>query len=147
MSIHLPPLPSDRDGHELGAALAAAVVGWLGLAISGPLYETVTSSVAPNGQVVDIPPQVGLLQAGVSAPTAALLLAIEVLFRVLPLTAAVHVRTPRREAWLGLTALALALTAMAMPAVHLVGLWTAPGLVLAWLAVRIGRAEPLSTRD
>ena len=45
LRLQWPRLPADRDGHELGAALAAAVVGWLGLAIavSPPLYSTATS--------------------------------------------------------------------------------------------------------
>ncbi len=148
LTIHLPALPADRDAHELGAALAATVVGWLGLAIavSGPLYETATSGVGPNGPF-DIPPQVGLLQAGMSPAMAGLLVAIAVLFGLLPLAAAIHVRAPWRAAWLVLVILALALTILALPAVHLVGLWTAPGLMLTWLAVRVGRPVPSAARN
>jgi hypothetical protein len=72
LTIELPSLPNDRGGYELRAALACTLLGWLGLAISvsGPIYASASSTVSANGVVVNSPPEVSLLQAGLTTQTA-----------------------------------------------------------------------------
>ncbi len=149
LSIRLPSLPPGRDGHELGAALAGAVLGWLGLAIavSPPLYATATTSLYPDGTVVSSGPQLGLLQTSVNLPTAVLLVALVFGFGMLAGVAAIDVRRRRPGLRVALAAVAGLLTLLAALAVPVVGLWPVPGAALALAAAWIARprSSPFGT--
>ena len=142
VSITLPSLPDDREGHGLGAAVAATLLGWVALAIfvSGPLYASASTTVYPNGVVVNRPPtQASLLQVGLTPQTATLLATIALLFGLVSVSAAVYVRTRRREAWRALVALTALLVVLAILGSMTVGLWLIPGVALALVAVRLSR--------
>jgi hypothetical protein len=141
LTIELPSLPTDAVGYELGAALASTCLGWVGLAIavSGPIYASETTTVSANGVVVNSPPQVGLLEAGLPAQTALLLAGSVLVFGLVALVAVVHVRTGRRSAWRAFVAATALLVALIILGVPTLGLWLAPGGALALAAVRLGR--------
>jgi hypothetical protein len=143
LSITLPSLPDDRERHELDAAVGSTLLGWAALAIfvSGPMYSSATSTVDANGVVVNSPPmQASLLQAGLAPQTATLLATIALLFGLVTVLTAVYVRTRRREAWRALVAVTVLLLVPVILAWMTVGLWLVPGVVLALVAVRLGRS-------
>jgi hypothetical protein len=146
LSIRLPSLPDDREGYELGAALASTVLGWVGLAVflSGPLYAWASANVSADGVVVTSASPVSLLQAGMTPQSAAILATIALLLGLVSVAAIVHVRTRRHGAWRALVAIAVALVALAALGVMTVGLLLVPGVVLAVVAVRLGRPAHLS---
>jgi heme/copper-type cytochrome/quinol oxidase subunit 4 len=148
LTIELPSPPNDRGGYELGAALACALLGWLGLAISvsGPIYASASSTVSANSVVVNSPPEVSLLQAGLTTQTALLLIATAALFGLVTLAALLHVRTGRPDAWRGLVAVTVALVALVVLSTMTVGLWLVPGGALALVAVQVGRPVRPSAR-
>jgi hypothetical protein len=142
VSITLPSLPDDREGHELGAAVASTLLGWVALVIfvSGPLYTSATATVDANGVVVNSPPmQASLLQVGLAPQTATLLATIALLFGLVTVSTAVYVRTRRRDAWLALVAVTVLLVALVILGSMTVGPWLVPGVALALVAVRLGR--------
>jgi hypothetical protein len=147
LTIELPSLPDDAEGHELGAALAATIVGWLGLAISvsGPIYASASSTVTANGVVVDSQPQVSLLQ-GLPPQLALLLIAAAAVFGLVTIAGLLHVRTGRHEAWWVLVAVTVALVVLVVVSTMTVGLWLVPGGALALASVRLGRPAQPSTR-
>ncbi len=142
VSIRLPSLPDDRGGHALGAALASTVLGWVALALflSGPLYGSASTTVYPNGTVVNSgPTQVSLLQVGLTLQTGAVLATIAVLFGLVSVLTVVHERTGRNGTWRLLVAVtAVLLVLMALGAMT-VGLWLVPGAVVALVVIRLGR--------
>jgi len=142
LGIELPSLPDDAAGHELGAAIACALLGWLGLvvALSGPIYGSASSTASATGVVVNTPPQVGLLQAGLPLQTALLLGATAALFGLVTIAALVHVRSRRRDAWRALVAITATLVMLVALGTITVGLRLVPGGVLALASVRLGRS-------
>jgi hypothetical protein len=142
VSVTLPSLRDDRERHELGAAVASTLLGWVALAIfvSGPLYTSATATVDANGVVANSPPiEASLLQVGPAAQTATLLVAIALLFGLVTVSTAVFVRTRRRDAWLALVAVTMLLVVLVILGSMTVGLWLVPGVALALVAVRLGR--------
>lgn len=139
LRIRLPAIPQDARGYEVRLAVAATFVGWAGLAIalSGPLYSTATSAIEPDGSVLTTQSPAPLLQTGVAPPLAAALVIVAVLFVLISLTAAVHLRTGQRAAWLGLGAVTFFLSITVVLTVITLGpllLWLAPGVALALAA-------------
>lgn len=142
VSVTLPSVPDDRERHELGAAVASTLLGWVALAIfvSGPLYSSASAIVDANGVVANGPPmQASLLQVGLAPQTSTLLAAIALLFGLVTVSTAVYVRTRRRDAWLALVAITVSLVALVILGSMTVGLWLIPGVTLALVAVRLGR--------
>ncbi len=141
LTIELPSLPDDAAGHEAGAAIAATLLGWAGLAIavSGPIYSTATSTVSATGVVVTSGPQLGLLQTGLSPQTAVFLVATAVLFGLVTLVALLHVRTGGAGAWRVLVAVTVLLVVLLVLGLPTLGLWIVPGGAFALAAVQAGR--------
>ncbi len=147
LTIELPSLPDDAAGHEVGAAIAAMLLGWAGLAIavSGPIYSTATSRVSANGVVTTSGPQLGLLQAGLSPQTAVLLVATAALFALVMIAALLHVRTDGVDAWRVLVAVTALLVVLVVLGLPTLGFWLVPGGAFALTAVQAGRRVQPST--
>ena len=148
LTIELPSLPGDAAGHEVGAAIASTLLGGagLGIAVSGPIYSTATSTVSANGVVVTSGPQLGLLQAGLSPQTAVLLVATAVLFGLVTLVALLHVRTGGVDAWRVLVAVTALLVVLVVLGLPTLGFWLGPGGAFGLTAVRAGRRVQPSAR-
>jgi hypothetical protein len=145
LSIRLPSLPDDREGHELGTAFASTILGWVGLAafLSGPLYASASASVSADGVVVNSSSKESLLRVALSPQSAAILATIALLFGLISVSAIVRVRTRRHSAWRALVAVVVVLVALVALGAMTVGLWLVPGVVLALVVVRLGRpAQP-----
>ena len=117
------------------------LLGWVGLAIavSGPIYSTTTSMVDANGVVTTSGPQLGLLQTGMSASTAVLLVATAVMFGLVTIAALLHVRTDGADAWRVLVAVTALLVVLVVLGLPTLGFWLVPGGAFALTAVQAGR--------
>ena len=126
------------------------LLGWVGLAIavSGPIYSTTTSMVDANGVVTTSGPQLGLLQTGMSASTAVLLVATAVMFGLVTIAALLHVRTDGADAWRVLVAVTALLVVLVVLGLPTLGFWLVPGGAFALTAVQAGRrVQPLAHRQ
>ena len=133
LRIRLPSVPHDARGYELRLAVASTLVGLAGLAIaiSGPIYASATSTIEPDGTVVTTHSPAPLLQTGVAPPLAAALIIVAVLFVLVTLSAAVHLRSGLRAAWLALMAVTVSLVVAVVLTVVTLGLSLVPGVALA----------------
>jgi lysylphosphatidylglycerol synthetase-like protein (DUF2156 family) len=149
LRIRLPSIPNNAQGHELRLAFASTLTGLAGLAIaiSGPLYSSATTTVYLDGTTVATHSPAPLLQSDVTLAFAAVLVATAVLFVLVTLLAALHLRSARRAAWLALVVATGSLVLTVVLSVVALGPWLAPGAALAVAAVAIGRSAPLPSAN
>ncbi len=141
LRIRLPAIPHDAGGNALRVAVAAAGIGWAGLAlgISGPMYASAGTIGYPNGTVVSTHSPAPLVAGGVEPLVVALLAVAVALFALIGVVAAARARGRIDPDGRMLLATAGALVVVAIAAIPAAGLWLIPGAGLGVIAALVAR--------
>jgi hypothetical protein len=142
-----PPIdPRELPGEQVAAA-ASAILGWLaiGVFISGPLYSSASTTLLPDGSTATSHSPASPLVVGPSTQSIVVLGVAVLLFAATWLFASLDGRRHSPLAYTGLATTTMALTALAILGAMSVGLFLAPGVALALVALWLAHSARQSS--